>query len=551
MKKYTLFIISLVIAFTFFGLPKALNAQSCSDECAMFGTCKANSRSCGGEQTCTVNSTYTNADGESCTEYSCSCDSTTVQGTSYSGCVGSYLQSNLECQYYGSFCQYTDPVPYGYIRTECTTSGNEETQTDFSITLSPNTRSIVNGETTVFSVTIAPISNVDGRTLSMSVSGCPTGATCTLSGGNTATFANPAVALTKTLTITSTSAQPHTYTITVSATTNNVTRTATATLIVSSGINGATCLSIDSQVGGVSTSSFSPGQQFTLVARLRNTGTKIWDNVYTSASDQEHFLGAWNPGGDPWGPGSGRTRLPNGTAIPPNGEVTFTRTLTAPSTPGTYDFQFAIVEDAVQWITAPGAVCVKSGGVTVVSGSPITVSLAAYYPSITNYPTISDNSIYWTTTGNPDSCTPSGSAPWNTAVISPISSGNQYQGNYPDTGTYTYNITCTKAGVPNATASVTVPVSRVSQYTLTAIKPIGGRIVTADAHISCGFTCSHQYAEGSSVILQAIPDTTYWRFVGWGGACSGQGTGNCTVTMNGNVTVSAQFKPRSLFYQEF
>jgi hypothetical protein len=94
-------------------------------------------------------------------------------------------------------------------------------------------------------------------------------------------------------------------------------------------------------------------------------------------------------------------------------------------------------------------------------------------------------------------------------------------------------------------------IAPVVQYTLTVIKTIGGTIRTIDNNISCGTTCSRQYDQGSSVTLQAVPDTAYWRFVGWGGACSGQGTGNCTLTIGGNVAVTAQFRPKSLLYQEF
>jgi hypothetical protein len=91
----------------------------------------------------------------------------------------------------------------------------------------------------------------------------------------------------------------------------------------------------------------------------------------------------------------------------------------------------------------------------------------------------------------------------------------------------------------------------VTQYTLTVTKPIGGTITTTDGQISCGTTCTRQYNQGTFVTLQAVRDTLYWKFVGWGGACSGQGTGDCTVTINGNTSVTAQFRPKSLLYQEF
>lgn len=194
-----------------------------------------------------------------------------------------------------------------------------------------------------------------------------------------------------------------------------------------------------------------------------------------------------------------------------------------------------------------------------VSTAPTPISITSfnpYFASITNYPTTNNNTVYWTTSGNPTSCVASGASPWGdgsgtTAVNSSIASGSHYQGVYPSTGTYTYTLTCSKAGVADATASFSVPVSTGVTYTLTTIKPIGGTITTTDGQISCGTTCTKQYNQGSSVVLQAVPSTSYWRFVGWGGACSGQGTGNCTLNITSNTTVTAQFRPKSLLYQEF
>jgi hypothetical protein len=48
-----------------------------------------------------------------------------------------------------------------------------------------------------------------------------------------------------------------------------------------------------------------------------------------------------------------------------------------------------------------------------------------------------------------------------------------------------------------------------------------------------------EYMQGSTITLTATPAAGS-LFIGWtGGGCSG--TGTCTVTMNGNTTVTAQF----------
>lgn len=444
--------------------------------------------------------------------------------------------------------------------------------------------------------------------------------------------------------------------------------------------------------------------------------------------------------------------------------------------------------------------CSKSGVpdatatvVVPVAAAPTAISISnfsPYYTSITDYPTTNNNSVYWTTTGNPTSCVASGSSPWGSgagtaAVNASLATGSHYQGTYSSVGNYTYTLTCSKAGVADATATFTVPVSSsastgtllpaaptctiasgassctvnltwtttnpigtsaitavgmanyngnsgtnvaftvpfssrifylynnavllatsnatancasgtvwngsvcqlsggggssrivgkvckddnqdgvcnngevhirdisigacpnasspqsgftinyggpasgtqlinicgtlndpvfdmtslpagtysvvlglpagwsyvasgcqqqdsggvfvtcasgstavvnvaaggtgvvlfaakapaVTQYTLTVNKTIGGSVTTTDNHISCGSTCSYAYNQGSVVVLQAVPDTVQWRFVGWGGACSG--TGDCALTVDGNKSVTAQFRPRALLYQEF
>lgn len=162
--------------------------------------------------------------------------------------------------------------------------------------------------------------------------------------------------------------------------------------------------------------------------------------------------------------------------------------------------------------------------------------------------------VTWSATNAPDTCTASdgwGGSAWNGAKST--SGGSQLISGFPAWGTFTLWLTCTN--VTGSTANnVGFTVSAApapTQYTLTVTKPIGGTITTTDGQISCGTTCTRQYNQGTFVTLQAVRDTLYWRFVGWGGACSGQGTGDCTVTINGNTSVTAQFRPKSLLYQEF
>lgn len=65
-----------------------------------------------------------------------------------------------------------------------------------------------------------------------------------------------------------------------------------------------------------------------------------------------------------------------------------------------------------------------------------------------------------------------------------------------------------------------------------------GTVSSAPAGISCGATCSAQFAQGTSVTLSATPDSGF-TFSGWSGACSG--TGSCAVTLSANTSVTATF----------
>ncbi len=79
-----------------------------------------------------------------------------------------------------------------------------------------------------------------------------------------------------------------------------------------------------------------------------------------------------------------------------------------------------------------------------------------------------------------------------------------------------------------------------SQYLLMISNPGPGQGTVSGSGISCGDTCLAAYNAGTVVSLSATaaPGST---FDGWsGGGCSG--TGLCTVTMNANMTIAANFK---------
>jgi hypothetical protein len=68
-----------------------------------------------------------------------------------------------------------------------------------------------------------------------------------------------------------------------------------------------------------------------------------------------------------------------------------------------------------------------------------------------------------------------------------------------------------------------------------------GDVVSTPSGIECGAVCSHAFALGQAVGLQATA-TADSEFAGWSGACTG--SDGCTVTMNGSQAVTATFTRR-------
>ncbi len=75
--------------------------------------------------------------------------------------------------------------------------------------------------------------------------------------------------------------------------------------------------------------------------------------------------------------------------------------------------------------------------------------------------------------------------------------------------------------------------------TVSKIGSGGGTVTSTDGYVNCGGDCDERYPNGTSVTLTAVADPNT-IFIGWsGGGCSG--TDNCTVTVGGNVSITAEF----------
>ncbi|HSD21028.1 MAG TPA: M6 family metalloprotease domain-containing protein [Anaeromyxobacter sp.] len=82
------------------------------------------------------------------------------------------------------------------------------------------------------------------------------------------------------------------------------------------------------------------------------------------------------------------------------------------------------------------------------------------------------------------------------------------------------------------------PGSTPPRVVVTRVGSGTGRVVSAPPGIDCGATCSATYASATDVTLVAETDPGS-RFDGWSGAC--QGTGDCALTVSGDVAVTARF----------
>jgi hypothetical protein len=76
------------------------------------------------------------------------------------------------------------------------------------------------------------------------------------------------------------------------------------------------------------------------------------------------------------------------------------------------------------------------------------------------------------------------------------------------------------------------------RYQLTVTSELGGVVTSEPAGISCGQVCEGRFRRGTVVTLRAEVDPGV-EFAGWGGVC--QGTGLCTVSVHGDLALSARF----------
>jgi uncharacterized repeat protein (TIGR02543 family) len=127
----------------------------------------------------------------------------------------------------------------------------------------------------------------------------------------------------------------------------------------------------------------------------------------------------------------------------------------------------------------------------------------------------------------------SGTSVTLTAAAASGSTFAGWSGACTGTGTCTTSMTAAR----NVTATFNTSTSTFA-LSVTKAGAGAGTVTSAPAGVSCGSTCSANYASGTSVTLTAVADAGS-TFAGWSGACTG--TGTCTTSMTAARAVTATF----------
>jgi uncharacterized repeat protein (TIGR01451 family) len=103
---------------------------------------------------------------------------------------------------------------------------------------------------------------------------------------------------------------------------------------------------------------------------------------------------------------------------------------------------------------------------------------------------------------------------------------------------------CTGAGSCQVTMDAAKAVTAnfaIKSHALSVTKTGSGTVTSSPAGINCGADCNETYNHGVQVTLTATANAGS-EFTGWGGACADAGTNStCTLTMDGDKSVSATF----------
>jgi YD repeat-containing protein len=106
------------------------------------------------------------------------------------------------------------------------------------------------------------------------------------------------------------------------------------------GIGGAAATNNAAFISQSAPTTLIAGQTANVSVTMQNTGTTTWTTAegYKLGSQNPQDNGTW---------GTGRVALP--ASVAPGGQATFNFNVTAPTTPGTYNFQWRMLREGVEW----------------------------------------------------------------------------------------------------------------------------------------------------------------------------------------------------------
>jgi hypothetical protein len=197
--------------------------------------------------------------------------------------------------------------------------------------------------------------------------------------------------------------------------------------------------------------------------------------------------------------------------------------------------------NAVPTVTSPTASGITSSGAT----------LGANVTSLGIPASISERGTCWGTSPAPTTnCTAASglttgvfthartSMPTNTTIYYRGYATNTTGTGYSADGTFSTSagtFTLSISSNPSPTGHVSSSVGGISCGTISGV-----------SYTSC---VSSPITSGTTVVLTPTPASSYWRFSGWSGDCTGSGA--CSVVVNSNKSVTANFVIRSFNYNEF
>ncbi len=116
--------------------------------------------------------------------------------------------------------------------------------------------------------------------------------------------------------------------------------------------------------------------------------------------------------------------------------------------------------------------------------------------------------------------------------------------NLPEATNFCYRVNAFNASGVSSFSNVICAVTKAT-LNMAKVGNGSGQIVSVPAGINCTVSCAAQFSGNSTVALTATAAAGSF-FTGWSGACTG--TGSCTVTMNNQINVIANFSPNALAF---